>query len=133
MAAPNFGTDCGPMSPLHAMVTQMSGGMQTVATLQNCTDMMSDVAGAALGIGQAGAQGIGLWDGISGLQGFTIRETTSGLLMGCDPMGAGTPIDNVVACCKTCNRMKYDMDIDSFLEHIDKLYNYLPHGHWLHG
>jgi hypothetical protein len=34
-------------------------------------------------------------------------------------------LDNVVACCKTCNRMKSDMSMIDFIQHIEKICSYL--------
>lgn len=36
--------------------------------------------------------------------------------------------DNVVPCCKICNAMKRDFDLDTFLNQAEKIYkfNFLP-------
>lgn len=32
--------------------------------------------------------------------------------------------DNVIPCCKRCNIMKSDMDVNDFIKHIENIYNY---------
>lgn len=36
----------------------------------------------------------------------------------------GYTMDNVVTCCKLCNRMKSALDIEQFLNHIKLIYDY---------
>jgi 5-methylcytosine-specific restriction endonuclease McrA len=36
----------------------------------------------------------------------------------------GYEIDNVVPCCKNCNTMKWDLDVDDFYKHIKKIIKY---------
>jgi len=41
-----------------------------------------------------------------------------------NPSG-GYTIDNVISCCKYCNRAKSDLSVNEFKEHIIKIYNHL--------
>lgn len=36
----------------------------------------------------------------------------------------GYTLDNVVPCCKACNRMKHALTLDQFLEHVEKIYKH---------
>lgn len=36
----------------------------------------------------------------------------------------GYHLENVVSCCYTCNSFKHVFDVDSFLEHVKKIYRY---------
>ena len=37
----------------------------------------------------------------------------------------GYTLDNCVPCCMRCNQMKSDMNVSDFIDHVDKIYNYL--------
>jgi hypothetical protein len=76
---------CDSMSPMHGMVSQMYGLPAGSATVGMCVELMQTVADAALAWGDGGAAQVGMNDGIAGLQGFIVRETSKGNLEGCDP------------------------------------------------
>ncbi|MGV1099823.1 InlB B-repeat-containing protein [Thiovibrio sp. JS02] len=54
-------------------------------TLGDCVDFMSNTFDKAMGFPDGTAKMMGMYDGIAGLQGFTVRETLSGLTNGCNP------------------------------------------------
>ena len=53
--------------------------------LGDCVDFMTSTFDAAMGFPAGTAKMMGMNDGIAGLQGFTVRETISGLPNGCNP------------------------------------------------
>lgn len=53
--------------------------------LGQCVDFMTSTFDAAMGFPAGTARMMGMYDGIAGLQGFTVRETVSGLPNGCNP------------------------------------------------
>ena len=54
-------------------------------TLGDCVDFMANTFDKAMGFPDGTAMMMGMYDGIAGLQGFTVRETVSGLPNGCNP------------------------------------------------
>ncbi len=73
------GATCGDMSPLNAW-------FPPTATIDHCVGMMTDLMDAAMGFQPGSAMSMGFYDGIAGLQAFTVRESASGELKGCNPM-----------------------------------------------
>jgi hypothetical protein len=53
--------------------------------LGQCVDFMASTFDAAMGFPAGTSMMMGMYDGIAGLQGFTVRETVSGLPLGCNP------------------------------------------------
>ncbi|MCB2180900.1 MAG: hypothetical protein KQH63_02605 [Desulfobulbaceae bacterium] len=78
---PLWGTSCAPGS--------MFG------TIDECVDMMTSTFDATMGFPNGTAMMMGMWDGVAGLQGFTVRETVEGLTQGCNPFAG--PVNSPVA------------------------------------
>jgi hypothetical protein len=43
----------------------------------------------------------------------------------------GYSIENTVPCCKTCNKMKMDMDYNEFIKHISEIYKQIKFNDYL--
>jgi len=57
--------------------------------LGHCINFMTSTFDAAMGFPSGTAMMMGMYDGIAGLQGFTVRETVSGSTLGCNPFMGG--------------------------------------------
>ncbi|MEW6117894.1 MAG: hypothetical protein AB1553_13510, partial [Nitrospirota bacterium] len=78
--------------------------------LQHCVNFMTSTFDTAMGFPQGTAMLMGMYDGISGLQGFTIRETVSGSTLGCNPFAGAESMSpfpgySVNACMPSNNPM----------------------------
>lgn len=64
-------------------------------TVDQCVGMMTQTFDAVMGFPQGTSMMMGMWDGVAGLQGFTVREPVEGLAQGCNPFAG--PVNSPVA------------------------------------
>ena len=91
--APRWGTACATGSPMDMM--DDGNATNGSATIDMCVGFMAQTFDAVMGFPAGTAMQMGMWDGIAGLQGFTIRETVSGSTFGCNPFAG--PVNGQVA------------------------------------